>query len=140
MCDIRRRDVPAILGGWLLAASVVPARAALLSEADRFIAEAFRMRDQAVAAGDQPFGAVVVKGRAIIGYGPSRVVTDRNPNAHAERVAIWDAQKRLGISDLSDAVMYSSSRPCSACEAAAASARLARMYYGATGADAGAPR
>jgi tRNA(Arg) A34 adenosine deaminase TadA len=128
------------MGGGLFAASVGPGRAAPQADARGFIAEAFRMKDQAVAAGDQPYGAVVVKDGAIIGYGPSRVVTDRNPIAHAEQVAVWDAQKRLGAADLTGAVMYSTSRPCSACEAAAASARLDRMYYGATGFDAGRPR
>jgi len=137
---MRRRDVLMAMGGGFFAASVGPTQAAPQADAQRFIAEAFRMKNQAVAAGDQPYGAVVVKDGAIVGYGPSRVVTYRNPNAHAERVAVWDAQKRLGVSDLTGAVMYSTSRPCSACEAVAESARLERMYYGATGADAGRPR
>lgn len=139
MCTVRRRDVLMAIGGGLLAASA-PAQAVPQADTQRFIAEAFRMKDQAVAAGDQPYGAVVVKDGAIVGYGPSRVVTDRNPNAHAERVAVWDAQKRLGAAELTGAVMYSTSRACSACEAAAASAKLERMYYGPTGADAGRPR
>jgi tRNA(Arg) A34 adenosine deaminase TadA len=53
------------------------------------------MKREAEASGDQPFGAVVVKYGSIIGYGPSRVIVDRNPDAHAERVTLWDAQKRL---------------------------------------------
>jgi len=51
-----------------------------------------------------------------------------------------DAQRRLGHDDLSDCVMYSTSRPCGACERAAAQAKLARMYYGREAIDAGAPR
>jgi tRNA(adenine34) deaminase len=77
------------------------------------LGEAARMKQEAIASGDQPFGAVVVMGDTIIGYGPSRVVIDRNPNAHAERVALWDAQHRLGGRDVSGAVIYSTSRPCS---------------------------
>jgi tRNA(adenine34) deaminase len=104
-----------------------------------FLAEAERMRKQAVGAGDQSYGAVLVLNGRIAGYGPSRVVTDRNPNAHAERVAIWAAQAALGRMDLAGAVLYSTSRPCGACEAVAADANVARMIYGA-GTDAGAPR
>jgi tRNA(Arg) A34 adenosine deaminase TadA len=104
-----------------------------------FIAEAERMRREAVAAGDQSYGAIVVKGEAIVGWGPSRVVTARNPNAHAERVAVWDARDRLGAAGVRGAVMYSTSRPCGACEAAAAQAGIARMYWGADGRDAGVP-
>jgi tRNA(adenine34) deaminase len=82
----------------------------------------------------------VVRNGEIIGYGPSRVVAERDANAHAERVAVRDAQRRLGTTDLSGAVMYSTSRPCAACETAAATAKLERMFYGSNGADAGKPR
>jgi tRNA(Arg) A34 adenosine deaminase TadA len=83
---------------------------------------------------------VVVRGREVVGFGPSRVVLKRDETAHAEREAIRDAQARLGRSDLSDCVMYSTSRPCRDCERSAAGARIARMYVGAEAADAGAPR
>ena len=93
-----------------------------------------------MAAGDQSYGAVLVLDDAIIGYGPSRVVIDRNANAHAERVAIWAAQTALGRKDLTGSILYSTSRPCLACETAAAEAKVARMIHGATGIDAGQPR
>ena len=98
------------------------------------------MRDEAVRAGDQAYGAVVVKDGRIIGFGPSRVVLKNDASAHAEREAIREAQARLGTTDLSGCVLYSSSRPCSACEAVAAKANIARMYYGRDAADAGKPR
>jgi tRNA(Arg) A34 adenosine deaminase TadA len=133
-----RRRAFLILAGGLLAsggraASVSPDRA-------RFIAEAFRMKRDALAAGDQPYGAVVVLGETIVGFGPSQVVAKRDPDAHAERVALRDAQLRLGRADLSGAVLYSTSRPCPACERAAAAARIAQMRVGPDGIDAGAPR
>ena len=88
------------------------------------------MKQEAIASGDQPFGAVVVMGDTIVGYGPSRVMIDRNPNAHAERVALWDAQRRLGTRDLTGAVIYSTSRPCSTCERALAHSNIERMFFG----------
>jgi guanine deaminase len=68
------------------------------------------------------------------------VMIDRNPEAHAERVALWDAQKRLGTKDMTGAIMYSTSRPCALCERALAGANVERMYFGADGLDAGRPR
>jgi tRNA(Arg) A34 adenosine deaminase TadA len=98
------------------------------------------MRDEAVRAGDQAYGAVVVRDGRILGYGPSRVVSKSDWTAHAEREAIRDAQARLGRGDLTGCLLYASSRPCPACEAAAAQANIARMYYGSEATDGGAPR
>ena len=98
------------------------------------------MREQAVAAGDQAYGAVVVRTGEIVGWGPSRVRERGEWAGHAEREAMRDAQQRLARDDLSDCVMYSTSRPCGACERAAAQARLGRMYYGPDATDAGVPR
>lgn len=98
------------------------------------------MRRLAESWGDQPYGAVLVLDDALVGEGPSRVVKNRDANAHAEREAIRDAQRRLGRKDLAGTVLYSTSRPCSLCEAAAAEAGVARMYFGASLADAGVPR
>ena len=105
-----------------------------------FVDRAFAMKKQAIESGDQPFGAVVVHGREVVGFGPSRVVLMRDESAHAEREAIRDAQARLGRSDLAGCVMYSTSRPCRDCERAAADAGIARMYVGAEAVDAGVPR
>jgi tRNA(Arg) A34 adenosine deaminase TadA len=141
MCTSSRRDMLIGLGAAVLpAVALPPPLAASGEQARHFITEAERMRREAVASGDQPFGAVVVRNGQIVGYGPSRVVVDHNLDAHAERVAIWDAQKRLGTKDLAGAVMYSTSRPCGACESAAALANLERMYFGPAAADAGKPQ
>jgi tRNA(Arg) A34 adenosine deaminase TadA len=106
----------------------------------RFVAEAARMKQEAIARGDQPFGAIVVMDDTIVGYGPSRVVTDGNADAHAERVALWDAQRRLGNRNLSGAVIYSTSRPCLTCERALADSSIDRMYFGPEATDGGKPR
>ena len=112
-----------------------PARAA----AHDFIAAAFAMRDKAIAAGDQPYGAVVVRDATIVGWGPSRVRQLGDWVGHAEREAMRDAQRNLARGDLSDCVMYSTSHPCDACRRAAGEARVARMYFGAAATDAGKP-
>lgn len=105
-----------------------------------FIGKAFDMKRLAERSGDQGYGAVIVRGNEIVGLGPSRVVVKKDPAAHAEREAMRAAQGKLGKSDLSDCVMYSTSRPCHACEHLAAQEKLSRMYYGLQGTDAGAPK
>jgi tRNA(Arg) A34 adenosine deaminase TadA len=139
MCDCTRR---AAVAGIAVAAAAVAtrSRAAAPDEHREFIAAAFKMKEDALRLGDQAFGAVVVQGGRIVGYGPSRVVLKQDAAAHAEREAIREAQARLGTGDLSGAVLYSSSRACGACENAAAEAKITRMFYGMDATDAGAPR
>ncbi|MBL8344973.1 MAG: nucleoside deaminase [Rubrivivax sp.] len=106
----------------------------------RFHAAAAALEHLARSWGDQSYGAVLVAGGVIVGVGPSRVVVDQDASAHAERVALRDAQRRLGQPSLAGAVLVSTSRPCAACEAAAAAAGVGRMYHGAALTDAGSPR
>lgn len=101
-------------------------------------AEAQKAR--ALSWGDQPYGAVLVLDGRIVGEGPSRVLRDGDADAHAERVALRDARQRLGRGSLAGALLVSTSRPCRACERAAAAAGVVRMLYGPGMADAGAPQ
>ena len=104
-----------------------------------FMSRAESMKQLAVEAGDQPYGAIIVKDGEIVGEGPSRVVTHGDPTAHAEIEAIRDAARRLGTRDLSGCVMYGTSRPCRMCETAAYWANLSRFVYGAGKVDGGVP-
>jgi tRNA(Arg) A34 adenosine deaminase TadA len=106
----------------------------------RFYEAALALKRVAEGWGDQSYGAVLVAGGVIVGVGPSRVVVDQNPAAHAERVAIRDAQQRLGRLRLTGTMLYSTSRPCAACEAAAAAADVGRLIHGQALTDAGRPR
>jgi len=135
----RRRFAIMAVGSFAAVFPTVRSAAALDTKKQLFVAEAARMKQEAIASGDQPFGAVVVMGDTIVGYGPSRVTIDHNANAHAERVALWDAQRRLGTRDLAGAVIYSTSRPCSICERALAHSNIERMFSGPEATDAGKP-
>ena len=106
----------------------------------RWFEAADKMRRLAESWGDQSYGAVLVADGAIIGEGPSRVVRNGDADAHAEREAIRDAQRRLGRTSLAGSILYSTSRPCRACEKAAREADVARMIFGPALSDAGAPR
>jgi tRNA(Arg) A34 adenosine deaminase TadA len=119
---------------------LVPAWARASPTLARAMQRAREMRDAAVRAGDQPYGAVVLRGSEIVGEAPSRVITANNPDAHAEREALRDALQRLNAANLAGCVLVSTSRPCWLCEAAAAKARIARMVHGDALTDAGQPR
>ncbi|GAB3762424.1 hypothetical protein GCM10028796_14070 [Ramlibacter monticola] len=124
----------------LVLSAFLPAlRAQAVPPGQRWYEAAEAMRRLALSWGDQPYGAVVVQGDRIVGKGPSRVIQRKDPNAHAEREAIRDARERFGAEVLRGAVLYSTSRPCAWCEAAAAEAGIARMIHGADLQDAGAP-
>jgi tRNA(Arg) A34 adenosine deaminase TadA len=105
-----------------------------------FMGQAETLKRRAVEAGDQAYGAVIVKDGRIVGEGPSRVVTNRDPTAHAEMEAIRDAARRLGTRDLSGCVIYATSRPCRMCETASYWASLSRIYFGDALTDGGPPR
>ena len=106
----------------------------------RWYQAALEMKRRALGWGDQPYGAVLVMDDKVVGEGPSRVVLRNDPNAHAEREAIRDAQQRLGRAHLAGSSLYSTSRPCRECERAAALAGVNRMIHGAGLVDAGPPQ
>lgn len=137
---IRRRHC-LLLAVPVMHALSLPARA-MATEAPlrQAMRRAEALREEAVRAGDQAFGAVVLQGERIIGEAPSRVVTANDPTAHAEMEAIRDAARRLGLRDLSGCVLVSTSRACRMCEAAAGWAGISRMVHGPALTDAGAPR
>lgn len=101
---------------------------------------AFKMKQKAIDSGDQPYGAIVVKDDEIVGEGPSRVIVDQDPTAHAEMVAIRDAAHRLGRRNLNRCVIYATSRPCRMCETASYWANIDQFYYSAGIVNGGTPQ
>jgi len=83
-----------------------------------------------------PFGAVVVKGTVIIGEGVNQVTLTNDPTAHAEVLAIRESCKKLGVFDLEGCEIYTSCEPCPMCLGAIYWARLSRVYFANTAADA----
>jgi tRNA(adenine34) deaminase len=92
----------------------------------------------AAAAGEVPVGCVVVRDGAVIARAGNRTVTDRDPTAHAELVAIRAAASALGSERLGDCDLYVTLEPCAMCAAAVAFARIRRLYYGAADPKGGA--
>ncbi|OAO05093.1 tRNA adenosine(34) deaminase TadA [Parasphingorhabdus sp.] len=97
-----------------------------------FMGEALALARTAVALGEVPVGAVIVKDRRIIGRGHNRTRIDHDPTAHAEIVAIREAARHLDDDRLEGCDLWATLEPCTMCAGAIAHARIRRLYYGAT--------
>jgi tRNA(adenine34) deaminase len=100
--------------------------------------EALRSAQRALEGGEVPVGAVVVCDGRIIGRGWNRNLTDNDPTAHAEIVALRDAGRNLGNHRLSDCDLFATIEPCAMCAGALIHARIRRLVYGADDPKAGA--
>ena len=83
-----------------------------------------------------PFGACIVKNGKIIGQGSNHVLSNNDPTAHAEIVAIRDACKNINTFDLSGCELYTSCYPCPMCLFAIIWSNIKKVYYGNTKEDA----
>ena len=85
----------------------------------------------AAARGNQPYGSVIVMDGRIVAEGENSIVTEVDPTAHAEIVAIRRACRSLGRIDLSGGTVYASGEPCWTCSSAIRGARLSRVVFAA---------
>ncbi|HUK23334.1 MAG TPA: tRNA adenosine(34) deaminase TadA [Terriglobales bacterium] len=102
--------------------------------------EALRAAHRALEAGEVPVGAVVVCRGEVAGRGWNRNLTDSDPAAHAEIVALREAGKNLGNHRLGECEMFVTIEPCVMCAGALVHARVRRLVYGADDPKAGAVR
>lgn len=103
-----------------------------------FMRRAIALSRANIAQGGGPFGAVIVRGGEVVGEGANRVTASHDPTAHAEVVAIRDACRRLGTFSLDGCEIYTSCEPCPMCLSAIYWARLDRIWFANTKADAAA--
>ena len=82
-----------------------------------------------------PFGACVVKDGKIIGKGSNHVLSNNDPTAHAEVMAIRDACKNINSYDLNGCELYTSCYPCPMCLSAIIWSNIKKVYYGNTKED-----
>jgi tRNA(adenine34) deaminase len=100
--------------------------------------EALRAAQRALEAGEVPVGAVVVCGDRIVGRGWNRNITDSDPTAHAEIVALREAGATVGNHRLAGCDLFATIEPCPMCAGALVHARIRRLVYGADDPKAGA--
>ena len=105
---------------------------------DTFMDLALEEARAATALGEVPVGCVIVRGGQPIARAGNRTLTDRDPTAHAELLAIRQAAATLGSERLVDCDLYVTLEPCTMCAAAISFARIRRLYYGAVDPKGGA--
>jgi lactoylglutathione lyase len=80
-------------------------------------------------AGQEPFGSLVVRDGEILGEGVNTTRRDADPTTHAEVVAVREACRRLGTTDLGGATVVTSCEPCPMCRTVAVLAGVSRIVY-----------
>jgi len=107
---------------------------------ERWMRHALALAERAQHEDDEiPVGAVVVDaGGLLLGEGWNRNITEADPSAHAEIVAMRNAGKRLRNHRLVGCTVYVTLEPCAMCAMAMVHARLARVVYGAADPKTGA--
>jgi len=81
--------------------------------------------------GEVPVGAVLVKDEEIVGRGINKMITDSDPTAHAEIVALRDAASNLANYRLPGTELYVTIEPCTMCAGALIHARVSCLCFGA---------
>ena len=100
--------------------------------------EALRCAQRALEMEEVPVGAIVVFEGRIVGRGWNRNITDSDPTAHAEIVALREAGATLGNHRLGDGELFVTIEPCPMCAGAMVHARIKRLVYGSDDPKAGA--
>lgn len=106
--------------------------------APSFMDLALKTAEEAGKAGEVPIGCVVVRDDQVIAAAGNRTLTDHDPTAHAEILALREAAKRIGNERLADCNLYVTLEPCTMCAGAISFARIRRLYYGAADPKGGA--
>jgi len=101
-----------------------------------FMRRAIAVAREGIAAGQSPFGSVVVRGTEIVAATHNTVWSDTDPTAHAEVNCIRTAARVLGTIDLDACTLYSTCEPCPMCLSAIHWSKIRRVVYGAGIADA----
>jgi tRNA(adenine34) deaminase len=101
-----------------------------LQSDDYFMGQALRQALKAYEAEEVPIGAVVVREGRIIARAANQVETLKDATAHAEMLAITQAENALGDWRLTDCDLYVTKEPCPMCAGALVHARLRRVIFG----------
>ena len=103
-----------------------------------FMGEALRQAARAYAAEEVPVGAVIVRAGRIIARAFNQVELLKDATAHAEMLALTQAQQVAGDWRLTDCTLYVTKEPCPMCAGAIVHTRLERVVFGAADPKGGA--
>ena len=97
---------------------------------DYFMGEALRQAAKAYTAGEVPVGAVIVRAGRVIARAFNQVELLKDATAHAEMLALTQAEQAVGDWRLTDCTLYVTKEPCPMCAGAVVHTRLARVVFG----------
>ena len=101
-------------------------------ERDRYwMRHALTLAEKAQGDGEVPIGAVLVQDDTVLGEGTNRTISDSDPTAHAEIVALREAGKKQRNYRLAGTTLYVTLEPCAMCAMALVHARVQRVVYAA---------
>ena len=123
---------------WNMAEREAERAAAVATTDELWMEEALRCAQRALEGGEVPVGAVVVYDGRIVGRGWNQNITDSDPTAHAEVIALREAGANLGNHRLGACDLFATIEPCAMCAGALVHARVRRLIYGADDPKAGA--
>src|SRR5215216_1169586 len=103
-----------------------------------FMREALRQAQKAYTADEVPVGAVVVREGKIIGRAHNQVELLKDATAHAEMLALTQAEASVGDCRLTDCDLYVTKEPCAMCAGALVHTRIRRVIFGCADPSAGA--
>src|SRR5437773_4531922 len=103
-----------------------------------FMHEALRLANKAAAANEVPIGAVIVRARKIIARAYNQVELLKDATAHAEMLALTQAEAAVGDWRLTDCDLYVTKEPCAMCAGALVHVRIHRVIFGCADPCAGA--
>ena len=103
-----------------------------------FMGEALRQAKRAYETGEVPIGAVVVREGRIIARACNQIELLKDGTAHAEMLALTQAEAVVGDWRLTDCTLYVTKEPCPMCAGAIVHVRLARVVFGLSDPKAGA--
>lgn len=92
--------------------------------------EALRQARKAAKLDEVPIGAVIVHQGSIIGRAWNQVETLKDATAHAEMLALTQAESALGDWRLTDCDLYVTKEPCPMCAGAIMHCRVRRVIFG----------
>src|SRR5262245_24563951 len=103
-----------------------------------FMREALRQAQKAYTAEEVPVGAIVVREGRIIARAYNQVELLKDATAHAEMLALTQAEAAVGDWRLTDCDLYVTKEPCAMCAGALVHTRIRRVIFGCTDPSAGA--
>jgi len=95
-----------------------------------FMQQALRLAEKAFKAGEVPVGAIVVQGGRIIARAYNQVELLKDATAHAEMLAVTQAEAAVGDWRLNDCDLYVTKEPCPMCAGAIVHVRIRRVIFG----------